>query len=133
MSCKEKNQEDLGLICNQIHWLRRKGSELSTHNKLMVHKQILKLVWTYGIQLWGYMKQRNSDIIQRFQNKVRVNTDVAPSYIRNADLHRDLQMEMVTTEIGKFAKKDEERLLHHINAKAIQLLDNRELVRRFKK
>ena len=39
---------------------------------------------------------------------------------------------MVTNEIGKLAKKHEERLLHHINVEAIQLLDNSELVRRLK-
>jgi len=50
-------------------------------------------------------------------------------YIRNANLHRDLQMEMVTNEIGKFAKKHEESLLpHHVNVEAIQLLDNSELI-----
>ena len=42
-------------------------------------------------------------------------------------------MEMVTNETGKFAKKREERLLHHVNVEAIQLLDNSELVRRLKR
>jgi hypothetical protein len=32
-------------------------------------------------------------------------------------------MEMVTNEIGKFAKKHEERLLHHVKVEAIYLLD----------
>jgi hypothetical protein len=41
-------------------------------------------------------------------------------------------MEMVTNEIGKFAKKREERLLHHVKFEAIQLHDNSELVRRLK-
>jgi len=40
---------------------------------------------------------------------------------------------MVTNEIGKFAKKHEERLLHHVNVEAIQLLDKRELVRRLER
>ena len=40
---------------------------------------------------------------------------------------------MVTSEIGKSAKKHEERLLHHVNVKVIQLLDNSELVRRLKR
>jgi hypothetical protein len=40
------------------------------------------------------------------------------------------QVEMVTNEIGNFAKKHEDRLLHHINVEAIQLLGNSELVRR---
>jgi len=42
-------------------------------------------------------------------------------------------MEMVTIEIGKFPKKHEERLLHHANVEAIQLLDNHELMRRLKR
>jgi hypothetical protein len=51
-------------------------------------------------------------------------------YIRNAYLHRDLQMEMVTSEIRKFAKKHEERHLHRVDVEAIQLLDNSAHVRR---
>jgi len=43
---------------------------LSTHNKLVLYKQILKHMWTYGIQLWGCMKPSTTAIIQRFQNKV---------------------------------------------------------------
>jgi len=42
-------------------------------------------------------------------------------------------MKMVTNEIRKFGKKYEERLLHHVNVEATQLLDNKELVRRLKK
>jgi hypothetical protein len=42
-------------------------------------------------------------------------------------------METATNEIGKFAKKQEERLLRHVDVEAIQLLDNGELVRRLKK
>ena len=99
----------------------------------MLYKQILKPVWTYGIQLWGCTKQSNIDIIQRFQNKVLRNIVDAGWYIRNADLHRDLQMKTVTNEIANFAKKHEQRRLHHVNVEAIQLLDKSELVRRLKK
>ena len=87
----------------------------------------------WDLELCGCTKQSNTDIIQRFQNKVIRNIVDAPWYIRNADLRRDLQMEMVTNEIDKFAKKREERVLHHVNVEAIQLLDNSELVRRLKK
>jgi hypothetical protein len=97
-------------------------SVFSIHNKLMLYKQIMKPVWTYGVQLWECMKQNNIDIIGRFQNKVLRNIVGAPRYVRNADPHRDLQMEIVTNEIGKFAKKHEERLLHPVNVEAIQLL-----------
>ena len=98
----------------------------------MLYKQILKSIWAYGIQLCGCTRHSNTDIIQRFKNKVLRNNIDAPWYIRNADLHRDLQMEMVTNGIRKFAKKREERLHHHVNVEAIPLLDNSELERRLK-
>jgi len=40
---------------------------------------------------------------------------------------------MVTSEIRKFAKKYEERLLHHVNVEAIRLLDDSELWEDLKK
>jgi len=116
-----------------MYWLMGRRLALSIHNKLMSYKQILMPVWTYGIQMWGRMKQSKNDIIQRFQNKVLRNIVDAPCHIRIADLHRDLQMEIVKNEIGNFAKKHEERPLCHVNAKAIQLLDNNVLVRRLKR
>jgi hypothetical protein len=99
----------------------------------MLYKQILKPAWTCGIQPWGCTKQINTDIIQRFPNKVLRDIVDAPWYIRNAELHRDIQIEMVTNETGKFAKKHEERRLHHVKVEGIQLLDNIELMRKLKK
>jgi hypothetical protein len=129
----KKKCKELGLKQKKMYFLMGRSSILSLHNKLMLYKQILKPVWTYGIQLWGSTKQSNTDIIQRFRNKVLRNTVDALWFIRNADFHRDLQMEMVTNEIGKFATKQEKRLFHHVSAEAIQLLDNRKLARRPKK
>jgi len=42
-------------------------------------------------------------------------------------------MEKVTDDIGKFVKKHEERLFHHVNVEVIQLLDNSELQRRLER
>jgi hypothetical protein len=130
---RKKKREELGLKYKKMYWLMGRRSALSIHHKLMLYKQILNPVWTCDIQLWGCTKHSNIDINQRFQKKVlRIIVD-APWYIRNTDLHRDLQMGKVTNEIGKFAKKHEERLLHHVQVEAIQLLDKSELVRRLKK
>ena len=54
-------------------------------------------------------------------------------YVRIADFHKDLKMDMVTAEIRRYARKHEERLLHHENVEAIQLLDNSELLRRLQR
>jgi hypothetical protein len=72
------------------------------------------------------------DII-RFQNKVLRNMVNAPWYVRNNDLHRDLQVGVVTSEIQRFAQKHEGRLHHHGNAEDIQLLDNMGIVRRLQR
>jgi hypothetical protein len=69
---------------------------------------ILKPVWTYGIQLWGCTKQSNVDIIHRFQDKVLRHMVSAPWYIRNNDLHRDLQVDVVSSEIQRFAQRHED-------------------------
>ena len=50
--------------------------------------------------------------------------------IRNNDLHRGLQVNVVTTEIQRFAQKHEGRPHHHENVEAIQLLDNMGIERR---
>ena len=93
----------------------------------------LKPIWTYGIQLWGCTKQSNIDIIQCFQNKVLRNMVNAPWYVRNNDLHRDLQVNVVSCEIQRFTQKHEERLHHHENGEAILLLDNAGIVRRLQR
>jgi hypothetical protein len=87
----------------------------------------------YGIQLWGCTKASTAAIILRFQNKFLRNIVGASWYVRNADLHRDLNMEMVTAAIRRFARKHEERLLRHENVEAIQPLDSSELLRRLQR
>ena len=64
---KKKNQE-LHLKYSKMYWLIGRNSILSTHNKLLIYKQVSKPVWTYGIQLWGCAFEANIAIIQRFQN-----------------------------------------------------------------
>lgn len=129
----KKKKNELGIKLRKMYWLIGKNSSLSTYNKLLLYKQILKPVWTYGIQLWGCTKKSNVDIIQRFQNKVLRNIANAPWYIRNNDLHRDLKVEYVAEEIQKIARRHEERLYRHVNVEVVRLLDNTDIVRRLKR
>ena len=63
-------REELGIKYRQMYWLLGRRSTLSLRNKLVLYTQILKPVWTYGIQLWGCAAQSTISVIQRFQNKV---------------------------------------------------------------
>ena len=57
----------------------------------------------------------------------------APWSIRNNDLHRDLQVDVVTSEIQWFAQNREGRLHHCENVEAIQLPDNISVVSRLQR
>ena len=86
-----------------------------------------------SVQLSLASKQISSIYYFSFQNKVLRNIVSAPWYIRNSDLHRDLEVDVVSSEIQRFAQKHEERLHHHEEVEAIQLLDNMGIVRRLQR
>ena len=50
------------------------------------------VVWNSTV---GCSRKSTIEVIQKFQNKVLRNIVKAPWYIRNSDLHRDLQMDTV--------------------------------------
>jgi hypothetical protein len=56
-------RKQLGLSLNKMYWLLGRKSKLSTYNKLLVYKAILKPIWTYGIQLWGTISNSNIEIL----------------------------------------------------------------------
>lgn len=126
----KKKAQELQLKYRKMYWLMGRNSQLSTHNKLMLYNQVLKPIWKYGIQLWGCTKASNLNVIQRFQNKVLRGIVNAPWYTRNSDIHRDLHMDTVASEIKKIAQKHQERLHQHPNIEATRLLQQEGIIRR---
>ena len=116
-----------------MYWFLGRNSELSIQNKLLLYKQIIKPVWTYGIQLWGCTKKSNIKIIQIFKNKILRIIVNALWYIRNEKIHRELKVPSVEDEIRTFASKYQKRLKKHQNGKELLLLDNNGLTRRLKR
>lgn len=129
----KKKKEELNLKYRKMYWLLGRHSELTTHNKLLLYRQILKPVWTYGIQLWGCAKKTNVKIIQTFQNKVLRNIVNAPWYVRNEDLHKDLKMDQVKDVIAEHATKHDLRLRLHKNPEIRRMLSNPTAERRLQR
>ena len=75
-----------------MYWFLGKKSSLSLENKLLLHKVIIKPIWTYDIELWGYSSKSNVNIIQRFQSKTLRPIAGAPWYVSNQTLHADLSI-----------------------------------------
>jgi predicted component of type VI protein secretion system len=117
----------------KMYWLLGRKSQLSVHNKLLLYKQVLTPILTYGIQLWRCAATSNINKIQIFQNKVLRGIVDAPWYYRNDHLHKDLRIPTIRQEIQRFAERHERRLHNHVNTEVLQLLDNTNLNRRFKR
>jgi hypothetical protein len=49
----KKKCDELNIKFWKMYWLLGRNSELSVHNKLTLYKQVIRPVWSYGIQLWG--------------------------------------------------------------------------------
>lgn len=111
---KKKTQE-MKLKFRQLYWLLGSNSEVSLSNKLLVYNQIIKPIWTYGIQLWGCSKKTNLQMIQKTQNKILRTIVNAPWFIRNDDLHRDLKINTVVEETKHHAQKHATKLQLHTN------------------
>jgi hypothetical protein len=115
-----------------MYWLLGQQSNLSTTNKLLLYKTILKPIWTYGIQLWGTASTSNIEILERFQSKaLRMIVD-APWYVPNTLIRRDLRISTVKEEIRRYSSYYGARLRTHPNNLAVNHLglpDNRHLQR----
>jgi hypothetical protein len=105
------------IICNTYY------PELSLANKLLLHKALLKPIWTYSIPLWGTACGSNIEILQSFQSKVLRTLVNAPRYIPNSLLHTALQMSTVRDEIMKFSTNYRAKLFIHPNELSSILLD----------
>jgi hypothetical protein len=113
----ESKRKQLNLKAKQIHWLLGK-SALSTESKLLLYKEVLKPIWTYGIQLWGTASNPNIEILQRFQSLTLRCILNASWYTNNHRIHENLQMNTVLSEIKKWNAKYLSKLENHTNVPA---------------
>jgi hypothetical protein len=68
----EFNYEDvLNLKVRQMSWLLGRKSKLSLENKTLIYKCILKPIWTYGIQLWGYAQPKSTTNVMALRTKIQ--------------------------------------------------------------
>ena len=115
-------RKQLNLKIRSMYWLLSKKSKLSTENKLLIYKSIIKPVWTYCIQLWGTASNSNIQIIERFQNKTLRNILNAPWFVPNELLRKDTNISTVVEEIKTYKERYKDRLKAHSNSLAVALL-----------
>jgi hypothetical protein len=88
----------------------------SIRTKLLnIYKILLKPLWTYGLQLWGYVKKSNILKIQTFQNIALKKLTNDPPYVSNHTLHSDLKLKTINDEAKIFYKRFHSHLNNHPN------------------
>jgi hypothetical protein len=97
--------KQLSTTLTQMYWLLGHQSRLTTSNKLLGYKVVLKPIWTYGLQLLGMASTSNIEILERFQLKALRMITGAPSYVPNAVLRRDLHIPSVKEEIQRLSSQ----------------------------
>jgi len=121
----QAKRKQLGIKFQKFYWLIGRRSSLTTENKIMLYKAIIKPIWTYGIQLWGAASLSNIAIIERFQGKALRCILNAPWYVPNWVIAQDLQMATVREEITRLSGTYHQRLAKHPNKLAARLLTAR--------
>jgi hypothetical protein len=117
-----------------MSWLLGRKSKLSLENKTLIYKCILKPIWTYGIQLWGYArKPSNTKIIQTLQSNVLRTITNAPWFVSNFTLHNDIQIPFITEGIKRYSTIYYNRLIGHPNSYVTELSNPLNVRRRLKR
>lgn len=117
-----KKRDELNLRFRSLYWLFCTKNQLSLNNKRLLYVTILRPTWSYGIEIRGCATKSNLLVLQRFQNKVMRKMTGARWYIRNEDLHHDLNLETVVEVAKRTAHSYEKRLHNHPNPEAIEVL-----------
>jgi hypothetical protein len=103
----------INLKLRQMYWLNGRKSKLTTENKLLLYKAIIKPVWSYGVQLWGCAKPSNTKIIQRVQSKILRMVFNEPWYVSNKTLHEDSSIPLLEDEIKRMTNRYLQNLTGH--------------------
>lgn len=118
----ESKSTQLKLKTSQLQWLLCPHSALNLNCKVLIYKSIIKPIWTYGIQLWGTASASNIEKLQKRQNKILRLITGDPWFIRNANIHKDLNIPLIRDEIKTFSSKYVRKLATHPNPLAQDLL-----------
>lgn len=77
----------------QLMPLVGRRSKLSVKNKLLLYKAVIRPAMMYGSEIWGAAAKSHLKKLQVVQNQMLRTITNAPYFVRNTQLHDDLQVE----------------------------------------
>ena len=115
-------RKQLDMRLRSMYWLIGPHSRLTTKNKILLYKTVLKPIWTYGLQLWGTACTSTIDILKPFQTKTLRLIANVPWHVKNKYIYHDFGLNTVKEEVTKMSKSYQQRLQKHPNTLASNLL-----------
>jgi len=125
-------RKQVGIQSSRMYWLLGSKSQLSIENKSLLCETILKIIWTYGVQVWSTASNSNIEILQRFQNRYLRIIVNASWYVTNDILHHDLNVLYVGDEIKRLRQRYAGRMEEHSNILATNFIEVK-IIRRLKR
>lgn len=100
-------------ILSRLNDLLRVKSKMSFRNKVTLYKSVVRPVMTYSSVVFGHSPNTRS--LQVVQNRFLRKATGCPWYMRNKDLHRDLNLESVAYFIKAASERHYEKAVEHFN------------------
>jgi hypothetical protein len=114
--------KQLVINLTKLCWLLGCNSKLSTSNKLLIYKMILKPIWTYRIKFWGMASTSNIENLECFKSKdVHMIVD-ALLYMSNMVIQSDLYMPTVKEDIHHYNPQNSVCLSTHPKILLVNLM-----------
>ncbi|ERL87279.1 hypothetical protein D910_04675 [Dendroctonus ponderosae] len=98
-----------------LYPLLSQKSTLSLKNKILIYKQVITSQICYTAPILSQTSKSAITKLQRFQNKIFRRMTRPPWYVRNSQIHANLEMETIEDFISRLYDKFKARVLSHPN------------------
>jgi len=108
-----KRRKQIDLKTKEINWLIGKKNPIYLQKiSYSTIKRLIRLIWSYGIELWASASKSNIVIMQRSQSKILGAIANAPWYVTNHTLHTDFNTPYVSDVIHERINKNHKLEAH---------------------
>ncbi|ERL93526.1 hypothetical protein D910_10815 [Dendroctonus ponderosae] len=98
-----------------LYPLLNQKSKLTLKNKTLLYQQVISSQICYAAPIISQTSKKTIGKLQIFQNKILRRMTRPPWYVRNSQIHANLQIETVQQFVSKLHEKFKTRVLNHPN------------------
>jgi hypothetical protein len=122
----KKKRKQIDLKVKDLYCVIGRKSPASLESKVLPYKTIIKPIWTYGIEPWGYSSKSHIAKMQRSQSKILRMITNAPWHVTNQTLHDDLKVPFIKDVIQEKSINHHDKLGNHSNPILQPLLEQQQ-------